>query len=123
MIVNRVRNRGILLRVSDEECKLIDERMKEAGIKNRSHYLRKMALEGMIIHYEIPEFNNVTCLLQRLSSNVNQLAKNANERKRIYDVDVSEILEQFQSLIEVIKKIFNQVIQMEKLLSLHFGHK
>ena len=35
---------------------MVQLKMEQLGIKNRSAYLRKMAVDGMVIHLELPEF-------------------------------------------------------------------
>ena len=38
--------------VSEEELALIRERMAEAGVRNLGAYVRKMALNGYVLHVE-----------------------------------------------------------------------
>ena len=40
--------------VSEEELALIQERMAEAGIRNMGAYMRKMALNGYVLHVDHP---------------------------------------------------------------------
>ena len=39
--------------VSEEELALIQERMAEAGIRNMGAYMRKMALNGYVLHVDL----------------------------------------------------------------------
>ena len=39
--------------VSEEEQALIRERMAEAGIRNMGAYMRKMALNGYVLHVDL----------------------------------------------------------------------
>ena len=43
-------NRQINIKISDEELKLIRERMEQLGFKNMSAYIRKMAIDGYCIN-------------------------------------------------------------------------
>ena len=43
--------------MSEAEAELVKERMAELGITNLSAYLRKMAVDGYIIHLDIPYTN------------------------------------------------------------------
>ena len=67
--------------VSEPEAELIKERMAELGITNLSAYLRKMAVDGYIVHLDMSEIREMTRLLRICSNNLNQYAK-AGTRER-----------------------------------------
>ena len=69
----------IYVRVTKEEWKKIHDRMREAGMKNMSAYIRKMALNGYLIHLDLSDVREVLRLLRISSNNLNQYAKRANE--------------------------------------------
>ena len=46
---NRVRKIQLNFRVTEQERRLIEERMQELGTTNREAYLRKIAIDGMIV--------------------------------------------------------------------------
>ena len=75
---NRKRNVRIEFRVTDEEREQIAQRMAQAGAVNANAYLRKMAIDGMIIQLDLPELKELVSLLRRCSNNINQLAAKAN---------------------------------------------
>ena len=54
------RERQLHFRVSDEEYELIWQRMDDCGIVSLSAYLRKIAIDGMIINLEIPELKKIS---------------------------------------------------------------
>ena len=74
--------------VSEQEAELIKERMTQAGISNLSAYLRKMAVDGYIIHLDMAEIREMTKLLRICSNNLNQYARRANENGSIYAADI-----------------------------------
>lgn len=49
--------------VTEKENEIIKERMKESGVINLSHYLRKMAISGNIIHLDMTDIRAVSRLL------------------------------------------------------------
>ena len=61
--------------VTEKENETIKERMKESGIINLSHYLRKMAISGNIIHLDMTDIKNVSMLLNSCSNNLNQFVR------------------------------------------------
>ena len=58
--------------ISEQEADLIKERMAELGITNLSAYLRKMAVDGYIIHLDMSDIQEMIRLLRICSNNLNQ---------------------------------------------------
>ena len=52
--------------------------MREAGTTNMGAYLRKMALDGLVIKLELPELKQMISLLRYTSNNINQIARSVN---------------------------------------------
>ena len=48
--------------VSEEEQALIRERMDEAGIRNMGAYMRKMALNGYVLHVDLSPVRELVSL-------------------------------------------------------------
>ena len=59
--------------VSEAEQALIQERMAEAGIRNRGAYMRKMALSGYVLHVDLSPVRELVSLQRRCSNNLNQV--------------------------------------------------
>ena len=72
-------SKGIYVKFKPEEVEILHNRMKEAGVQNMSAYIRKMALNGYVIIPEWPDLNQVISLHSRISNNLNQYARKANE--------------------------------------------
>lgn len=62
--------------------------MKKAGIKNKSAYIRKMILDGYIIHQDYGVLKECVAALGRIGNNLNQLAKVANT---YHDINIPEL--------------------------------
>lgn len=67
--VNRVRKVQLNFRVTEREKQLIEERMQEIGTTNREAYLRKIAIDGMLVKLEVPELKEIVSLMRRTSNN------------------------------------------------------
>ncbi len=48
--------------VSEEELALIRERMAEAGVRNMGAYVRKMALNGYVLHVDLSDVRELVSL-------------------------------------------------------------
>lgn len=84
--------------ISQKEADLIKERMAELGITNLSAYLRKMAVDGYIIHLDTGDIQEMVRLLRICSNNLNQYARRANETGSIYATDVEDLRERLDGL-------------------------
>ena len=87
---NRKRNVQIIIRVTEEEWALIEEKMQQIPTLNLSAYARKMLIDGYIT-LDLQEVKGHTAQLQKIGVNINQIAKRINETGRIYADDMDEI--------------------------------
>ena len=71
---NRKRNVHLHVMVTPDELAAIHERMAEAGISNAGAYVRKMALNGYILHIDLAPVKELISLQRRCSNNLNQVA-------------------------------------------------
>ena len=98
------RNIRISVRLT-EEHRLLKEKMARIGVTNQEAFLRKMALDGLVIKLELPELKQMISLLRYTSNNINQIARRLNESGRAYDTDLAEILEKQKQLWGLANKI------------------
>ena len=77
-MANRKRNVQILLWVTPEEKKMIRKRMILSKTSNMSVYLRKMAIDGMIVNVDTTYLKKSYQEMHKIGVNINQLAKTAN---------------------------------------------
>lgn len=91
--------------VSGQEAEQIRERMAQAGIVNLSAYLRKMAVDGYIIHLDMSDIQEMIRLLRICSNNLNQYARRANETGSIYAADVDDLHTRLDSLWDGMDKL------------------
>lgn len=91
--------------ISEQEADLIKERMAELGITNLSAYLRKMAVDGYIIHLDMSDIQEMIRLLRICSNNLNQYARRANETGSIYAADMDDLRTRLDSLWDGMDKL------------------
>lgn len=60
---------------TQEEYDLIQKNMVLSGSTNLSAFLRKMAIDGMVIRLDMPEIQEMLHLLRRANANINQIAR------------------------------------------------
>ena len=107
--VNRVRKVQLNFRVTEREKQLIEERMQEMGTTNREAFLRKIAIDGMLVKLEVPELKEIVSLMRRTSNNVNQIARRLNETGRIYEVDITDVQNQQEQLWDMLNSLITKI--------------
>lgn len=94
--------------VSEEEQALIQERMAEAGIRNMGAYMRKMALNGYVLHVDLSSVRELVSLQRRCTNNLNQVAIHANTYG-VYPEEIAALQKDYAALwgplSELLKKL------------------
>ena len=91
--------------MSEQEAELVKGRMAELGITNLSAYLRKLAVDGYIIHLDMSDIQEMIRLLRICSNNLNQYTRRANETGSIYAADVDDLRTRLDSLWDGMDKL------------------
>ena len=91
------------------EREKIYERMKEAGVRNMSAYIRKMAIDGYLIKLDLSDVKEASRLLRLNANNINQYAKRANETGSIYLEDIKDIQRSQEELWILMKEILQRL--------------
>ena len=91
--------------MSEQEAELVKGRMAELSITNLSAYLRKMAVDGYIIHLDMSDIQEMIPLLRICSNNLNQYTRRANETGSIYAADVDDLRTRLDSLWDGMDKL------------------
>ena len=113
MKARRKRDKHLHVMVAADELAQIHARMAEAGISNTGAYMRKMALNGYILHVDLAPVRELVSLQRRCSNNLNQVAVHAHTYgiypeevaglQRDYELlwgQVSDVLKELSALVE-----------------------
>lgn len=103
----------LMFYVTPEERDQIEAKMAQLGTNNMSAYLRKIAIDGYVIQLDLPELREMVSLLRRSSNNLNQLARRANETRRIYPEDLADIRQNQAQLWESAKEILRVLSKLD----------
>ena len=99
---------GLFFKVSPEEMELIEKKMAQAGTQNKRAYLRKMAVDGYIVHLDMESVKELCKLLRSISANTNQIARRCNSTHNLYEQDVEDLrqgyAEIWQGVSDLLKK-------------------
>ena len=115
--MSRKRRRPIHLHVmvSEEELAQLQERMAEVGVRNMGAFVRKMALNGYVLHVDLGPVRELVSLQRRCSNNLNQVAIQVNTYGGVYSQDIAMLQKDYADLwgplSELLKKL-TQVVEM-----------
>lgn len=93
--------------VTEEEARIIDEKMKQLEIRNMSAFLRAMVLNGYVLKLDLPQLREMIRLLGNLTNNVNQIARRVNEHGSIYESEIDEIQEKVNRLLGMMNQLLS----------------
>ena len=101
-------------KATPEEDAILQQKMKAAGIKNQSAFIRKMTLNGYMLKLDLPELREAVRLLGILSNNVTQIARRLHEGGSIYETEVDDIV---QNQNELKSKMDQILLRLDRLKS------
>ncbi len=101
-------------RLTEQELELIEDKMKKCGIRNKSAFLRKMAIDGYLIQLDLSGVNEMIRLLRINSNNLNQYARKANECGSVYEKDILDLQNQQKLLWVEMRKILENLSKLQK---------
>lgn len=104
----RKRDIHLHLMVTADEQEQIHQCMAESGIQNAGAYLRKMALNGYILHVDLAPVKELVSLQRRCANNLNQVAIHANSYG-VYPEEIAGLQRDYMELwgrvIEVVEQL------------------
>ena len=104
-MANRTRNIQMKFYVTEEEKRLIDEKMTQLPTRRYGAYLRKMAIDGYIIYTDTTDIKEMNTALSAIGRNINQIARRVNAGGNIYQADMEEIRERLDQIWQLQRRI------------------
>lgn len=77
---------------------LIGERMAEAGISNMEAYMRKMALNGYVLHVDLSDIRELVTLQRRCANNLHRVAIHVNTYGDVYPDEIKALQRDYADL-------------------------
>lgn len=116
------RTQQVKFLVSKNELKMIDARVCSLNFGSRASYLRKMAVNGVVINIDMSEIQKLTSAIGAIENNINQAVHkintyglNLNDTEVIKSYEVNQKMNSSQSrtfIAEVIDKKTRQEIKV-----------
>lgn len=106
-MANRKRSIQMKFYVTEDEKRLIDEKMAQLPTRRYGAYLRKMAIDGYIIYTDTADIKAFTTELSAIGRNINQIARRVNAGAPAYQADMEEIKERLDEIWQLQRRILS----------------
>ena len=106
-MANRKRNIQLKIWLTEEERRLIDEKMKLLPTSQIGAYIRKMAIDGYINYTDTANIKEMNKELRAIGRNINQIAKRVNSTGDIYREDITELRERLGEIWQLQRTILS----------------
>lgn len=108
LTARRKRDKHLHVMVTADELARIHDRMAEAGILNAGAYVRKMALNGYILHVDLAPVKELVSLQRRCANNLNQVAVHANTYG-IYPEEIAGLQRDYAQLWQAVSDVLKEL--------------
>ena len=90
-----------------KEWELVEKRAKQVKI-NTSDFIRRMAIKGQIIIFDLKNVGELMKGLRIIGGNINQIAKKANETHSVYADDVESLKLEVETLCRLLSQSLSE---------------
>lgn len=112
-MANRKRNKRIVLQVTDEEKKLIEERRDYFGFRDTASYLRKTAIDVTVINVNTDGLLVLSKQVSMIGNNINQIARVYNQEHNLRQSDVDRLLAYQEELVSLVNRMYDDMTTLK----------
>ena len=106
----RLRDVQVIIRMTDYEKKMIQERYKASGKNSLREYIVEAAINGYVINVNYNEIKELAYEINKIGNNINQIAHKVNSSNQVLKNDVDELQEDIDLIWRMLRKTFYQVL-------------
>ena len=77
--------------LNEQELSVVRHKMNQLGTRNFGAYARKMLIDGYVVKIDYSDIKAMTAELQKIGTNINQIARRVNATGTIYAQDIEDI--------------------------------
>lgn len=107
-MAKRLRDKQLIVCVSDTEREMIRHRMELCKEKNMGRYMRRMAIDGCIFVVDYSAIKEMTYELHKIGVNINQIAHKVNSTGTIYEKEINDLKEMLDTIWQFQKSILSE---------------
>lgn len=94
-------------KTTESEAAIIQKKMNMLGTRNKSAYMRALALNGYILKLDMPQIREMLRLLGNMTNNLNQIAKRLNAHGNLYETEIEEIQQKQDELWKMMHQLLS----------------
>ncbi len=94
-------------KTTESEAAIIQKKMNMLGIRNKSAYMRALALNGYILKLDMPQIREMLRLLGNMTNNLNQIVKRLNAHGNLYETEIEEIQQKQDELWKMMHQLLS----------------
>ncbi len=102
----------ITVRFNPRELEIAEQRLAQTNLNSLSEYIRKMAVDGIIVNLNLQEIHDLNVSLMNIRANINQIAKRVNSTNRIYDEDIKYLTEVSEQIWQSLKSVQSKLLSL-----------
>ena len=90
--------------VTEQERRLIKNKMAQLGTRNMGAYRRKIAIDGYIVKVDYTQQKKLAAAVSRAASNINQSCRRINSTVHLYAEVIAELKERQAEIWSLLKE-------------------
>ena len=98
---NRKRYIQKLIRLTPEEDRQIKTAMAQMGVPSFQYYAKNQLVQGKVVQIDFSELKDLRVAINRVGTNINQIAKHANENQGVTPEEVAQVIDYLSELKEM----------------------
>jgi len=99
---NRKRYIQKLIRLTPEEDRQIKTAMAQMGVPSFQYYAKNQLVQGKVVQIDFSELKDLRVAINRVGTNINQIAKHANENQGVTTEEVAQVIDYLSELKEMV---------------------
>ena len=99
---NRKRYIQKLIRLTPEEDRQIKTAMAQMGVPSFQYYAKNQLVQGKVVQIDFSELKDLRVAINRVGTNINQIAKHANENQGVTPEEVAQLIGYLFELKEMV---------------------
>ena len=99
---NRKRYIQKLIRLTPEEDRQIKTAMAQMGVPSFQYYAKNQLVQGKGVQIDFSELKDLRVAINRVGTNINQIAKHANENQGVTPEEVAQVIDYLSELKEMV---------------------
>lgn len=108
------RKHQLLIRMSDDEMKLLEKKFNLSTSKTKSDFVRGLISDGVVVRLDEKKISNIYRTIIGIANNVNQIAVRVNSTSNIYAEDIAEIQKGVDEILRQQRYFQSELLKLKR---------